>query len=289
MKINEILKKYEEYKKYFSSNGDYNYCKSHINVLRRYFDKINVSTTEQIKDDFVMNFIAYKKILKNSINTINKEIILLRAILRFKDIRIPIFEKFKKISFKRKSFNLLNMEQLRRLINYYKSKDLEKPVNLTSYLVFYLLLYTGSRRSELINIKIREIDLENYCIYLNHTKNNRPRLVFYNNRVTELLKKYIELKPKREYFFYNFKKNEPLTAENVSSIFKYVKKTLKLYQYSPHMLRHTMATLLVENNAPIISIQNLLGHASSKTTDIYLHMSVKKTKKDFNQYFPSQI
>ncbi len=289
MKIHELLNEYENYKKYFSSKGTYDYCKAHIKVLKRYLDIMHITDTEQIKDHFVLNYIAYKKELNNSINTINKEILLFRSILRFKNIRVESLEKFKKIGFKRKSFNILNMEQLKKLINYYNMKDLELPTNLTSYLVFYLLLYTGSRRNELVNIKIREIDIENCCIYLNHTKNNRPRLVFYNKRITELIKKYIELKPEREYFFHNFRKNEPLTADNVSHIFRYVKRTLRLYQYSPHMLRHTMATLLVENNAPIISIQNLLGHTNSKTTDIYLHMSVKKSKKDFNMYFPSSI
>ena len=70
------------------------------------------------------------------------------------------------------------MEQLRKLVNCYHNKDLESPINLTNYLAFCSLLYIGSRRSKLVNIKIREIDLDNCYISLNHTKNNKPRLVF---------------------------------------------------------------------------------------------------------------
>ena len=164
--------------------------------------------------------------------------------------------------------------------------DTKDVTNLTNYIIVYLLLYTGVRRTELSNIKIVDVDVERNCIYLNNTKTNKFRIVFYKSTLVKYLKKYISMNPDREYLLWDFNKNQHITPENITAKFRYMNKKLKFRRLTPHMLRHTFATLLVENGATVHAVQRLLGHSSSKTTDIYLHMSVKRIKKDFDNYFP---
>lgn len=286
MKLLTAFNKYLQYKELHSSNGDYEYTKSHSKVILEYFNSMNICNSNQLNESVVTDYIQYKLNKGNSRNTINKEIGIIKRVLNHNNIVIDEIAKIKHLRHKNISFRTLNEKELNLLLNYTNNYNLNNPRELTNYLVIYLLIYTGVRRTELANIKIEEIDIVNCCIYLNHSKTGKPRLVFFKNKIANAISRYISLKPNREYLLHNFKLNSKLTPENISAFFRYLSKKTKISPLSPHILRHTMATLLVENDAPIASIQRLLGHASSKTTDIYIHMSIKKVKSTFETFFP---
>jgi integrase/recombinase XerD len=286
MNIKKAFNKYLDFKELHSSNGDYEYSKSHCKVILDYIQNKNILNTKNIDNNFIDNYIKFKKSKLNSINTINKEVEMLRRVFRYNNILNKNLESFKRIKFKKKRFDKLKDNELRILVNYYNNFDLNDILKLTNYLLFYIMFYTGCRRTEASNIKIQNMDLDNNCIYLDVTKNGLPRIVFFQDKIKNSIINYIQTDESREYFFFNAKTGGNLSPENITAIFRYTKKQLKLDKYSPHMLRHTMASMLVDNDCNIVTVQHLLGHSNIKTTMNYIHLSSKKNKKDYDKHFP---
>ncbi|MCK9224851.1 MAG: tyrosine-type recombinase/integrase, partial [Candidatus Muirbacterium halophilum] len=145
------------------------------------------------------------------------------------------------------------------------------------------LMHTGIRRTELTKIKISHINFENNIIYLDETKTKKDRYVFFRDYLSSDLKKYIKLK-KRKYLFWDFKIDEILTPRKISDFMRYDKKQMGLKFYTAHMFRHTFATNMIENGSILSTVQMLLGHESIKTTQIYLHLSEKYIKNDYDKH-----
>lgn len=289
MKIKYLLESYLKYLKVKTTKGNYEFNNSHLRLVEKWLNENNIYDHEDLTLDVINSFLIYlKEERKNKNNSINKNLGCLKRALDFNDIYIKGLDKVKITNIQIKRFNILSESELQKTLKYYYNLDRTDLHLFTKYLIFMLLLYTGARRNELINIKISDIDFENNAIILSKTKNGYPRIVFFKDFIKENLLKYIALKD-REFLFYNFRYNHRFTPENLSAMFRYDKNILNLKNYSAHMLRHTFATLMVENGCSIPALQLLLGHSSSKTTDIYLHMSVKRVKKDFEDHFPKKI
>jgi len=289
MQLNECIKIYLDSLKATSSPGNYDFVQSNLAMVKSFFDKNGYSLTTEVKLFTMYEIIDHFKKRGNISNSINKKIGCLKRMLKHSNISIPGVTDFPKISFKRQSFHVLNDIELQKACAYFSALT-KTPHNLTKSLLFWIFLYTGARLSEVLNIRINDVDFESHSIYLTHTKTNEPRTVFFNSRIDDDLKFYIYLK-QRDLLFWNFKGNydRPLNQDNVEGIFENAKKHLKFDKFSPHVLRHTMATLLVEQDAPINSIKEILGHRSLITTQIYLHMSIRKLKTDYDKYFPDMV
>ena len=286
MQLSEILSKYIESIKATSSQGNYHFVKSNLQILSVFFESHNYTRVDQLKLNTMYEIIEFFKLRNNVSNSINKKIGCLKRALKHHLIFIPGITDFPKISFKRQSFHILNELELQKACSYFASLP-KTPLNLTKSLLYWIFLYSGARLSEVINIRVNDIDFVNHTIYLTHTKTNEPRTVFFNDRIDNDLLFYIGLK-QRDLLFWNFKPNadRPINQDNVEAIFDHVKSKLGFDKFTPHMLRHTMATLLIEHDAPLNSIKELLGHRSLTTTQIYLHLSIKKIKSDYDKYFP---
>lgn len=158
-------------------------------------------------------------------------------------------------------------------------------------LILELLYATGIRVSELVNIKIKDIDTENKSIKV-LGKGNKERLVLYNNHTQEALKTYLN----NSYKHYN-KKNSPYLILNHNGgklseryvriiLDKLVKKARLDIKISPHTLRHTFATDMLEEGADLMTVKELLGHESLNTTSIYTHVTNEQIKKTYNMAHP---
>ena len=271
--------------KFRASEGYNEFIEANLRSLEFYLSELGFIYVSDLSKQSVFCIVNHLHKNHNCMNTINKKMGLFSRALRFSDVMVDGLTNFHSIPFKRKSFQVVHEPELKKVLVHFRKLDLSKPINLTSYLVFFLFLYSGIRLNELTHIRCNEIDFDRCIIYLNHTKSSVPRIVPFKSNIRNELIKYVALK-KREYLFYNFRMDHPFSNQNVESVFRYVKKVLNLQFFSPHMLRHTMATLLIENGVSIVSVQHLLGHASSKTTDIYLHMSVKRIREEYDQAFP---
>lgn len=164
--------------------------------------------------------------------------------------------------------------------------------------VLYCLLYdTGMRISEALNLSIRDIDLNknNFIIF---GKGNKERIVFFTDRTKNLLKEYIDEKTKiqierkikeksiRDKLFVT-NLGKPLSISSVESIFDKQRVEFGWQKnFTPHVLRHTYATHLLNNGASIRMVQQMLGHSSLSTTQIYTHVSQKKMRDVYLKAHP---
>lgn len=179
--------------------------------------------------------------------------------------------------------NYLNYEEIRELLDF---KELETPKDKMEKLIFELLYATGMRVSELCQIKLKDIDQKNKTIRV-LGKGSVMRLTYYGEYAKEALDDYLKvrdslLKDKPcEYLFINNLGN-PINRGSINIIVsKRVKKIALAHHISPHTLRHTFATSLLENGADIRVVQELLGHKKVSTTQIYTHVTSDYLKSEY--------
>lgn len=159
-------------------------------------------------------------------------------------------------------------------------------------LVLELLYGTGMRLSEMINLKMKDLDLYQETIKV-LGKRNKERIIPVNKSAVILVKKYLELRP--EIVTSDIQREELLVTDKGEKtypvfIYRLVKKYLgmitTLEKRSPHVLRHTFATHLLNNGAGLSEIKELLGHANLSATQVYTHNSVEKLKNIYKQAHP---
>lgn len=168
-------------------------------------------------------------------------------------------------------------------LNYKKANtNYAKKTRLRNALILELLFATGMRISELCTLKIEQIDLTEYIIKI-YGKGSKERLIqICNKNVQVLLNKYIKERKQdgsnNDYLLMNRLHNR-LSEQSVRNmITNYAKQAGIPLHITPHMFRHSFATLLLEEDVDIRYIQQMLGHSSITTTQIYTHTSINKQK-----------
>ncbi|MCB0505017.1 MAG: tyrosine-type recombinase/integrase [Cyclobacteriaceae bacterium] len=157
-------------------------------------------------------------------------------------------------------------------------------------LMMELLYATGIRRSELIALKVDSINLGKSQIKV-LGKRNKERIIPLNTEVAELIQKYLKMRDEAFGNTNNFllltDKGEQLYDGFVyRKVKRYLGATTSLEKKSPHILRHTFATHLLNNGADLNAVKELLGHSSLAATQVYTHNSLDKLKKVFEQAHP---
>jgi integrase/recombinase XerD len=139
-----------------------------------------------------------------------------------------------------------------------------------------LLYSTGLRVSELVNLKLEDINFSDKSGWVRRGKGSKDRLFVLSEKLVLDIQKYLE---RREHKFV-FSKDAPLTTRNIQKIIKGTKTRAGLSKkVTPHTLRHSFATHLLEQGTDIRLIQSLLGHSSLNTTQVYTHVSTEQIKK----------
>jgi len=154
--------------------------------------------------------------------------------------------------------------------------------------VFYA---TGMRVSELINLKDKDIDLQNSQVKV-LGKRNKERIIPYTRNIRQMIQEYQSLKLKQSFPFssenlFVNKDGKPLTRITAYNLVKkYLSAVSTLDKRSPHVLRHTFATHMLNNGADINSIKEILGHANLAATQVYTHNTIEKLKQVYKQAHP---
>ena len=153
-----------------------------------------------------------------------------------------------------------------------------------------ILYVTGMRRSELILLKDNDIDFHN-CTLRVTGKRDKQRLIPFSNLTKEKLKKYIqirnkEIENKSPFLFVKEDGNAMYPKLVYKIINNHLKSISKKKKKSPHVLRHSFATVMLNNGAEINSIKELMGHSSLSSTEIYTHVTFKEMKKTYQNAHP---
>jgi len=169
---------------------------------------------------------------------------------------------------------------------------------LRDHLILELFYATGIRISELINIRMHDIRIEEGIIHI-LGKGSKERIVIMGDEATESLRSYLIVKnkinprsDKNDYLFPGIRKNKSGKIKAISQrkVFNIVKKYLKVIsndeKLSPHSLRHTFATHMLDNGADLMAIKDMLGHNSLSSTQVYTHLQPEKIKKIYKQSHP---
>ncbi|MAG38053.1 integrase [Candidatus Pacearchaeota archaeon] len=183
-----------------------------------------------------------------------------------------------------KEFSKVKVPKKDRLLPEVLSKDevrnmIESADNRKSRLIISMLYSSGLRVSELVNLKVDSLDFSENIGWVRKGKGNKDRMFTLSAKLGEELKSFIEEKNDKEKI-YLFSKDKPLTTRNIQKIIKGTRERAGINKkVTPHTLRHSFATHLLEDGTDIRMIQTLLGHSNLNTTQMYAHVSSEQIKK----------
>ncbi len=184
----------------------------------------------------------------------------------FSGVKVP--KKDKKLP------EVLTRDEVKKLID---STDTKK-----SKLIISLLYSSGLRVSEIVSLKPSDIDFEENVGWVRKGKGSKDRVFVLADSLSKEITDYMKKRADNKYVF---SKNQPLTTRNIQKIVKNVREKAGISKkITPHTLRHSFATHLLEGGTDIRLIQTLLGHSSLNTTQIYTHVSSDQLKKVANPY-----
>ncbi len=291
--MKESFLKYLEFEKRYSPNtlGSY---KNDLNQFSNFvYHSFNESLIDHADHAMIRSWIV--SLVDGGMDTksINRKIACLRSFYKFlvkrELIKIDPMKKIQTLKTQKNLPHFVSESEINRLLDH--SIFDESFPGYRDKLILELLYGTGARLSEIINLKDKDVDLNSNVLKV-HGKRNKERVIPFAKALTELFKKYNEVK-KNEGI-----KNEQgylIVTDNGSKgypmlIYRTVKKYLNLFttieKRSPHVLRHTFATHLLNKGAELNAVKDLLGHSSLAATQVYTHNTMDKLKAVFDQAHP---
>ncbi|MBP1730416.1 MAG: tyrosine recombinase XerD [Deltaproteobacteria bacterium] len=175
----------------------------------------------------------------------------------------------------------LTQEEMARLL----APEETQKVSLRDKVILELLYATGLRVSELVGLKKRDINLSGgFLIALG--KRSKERIVPLGTFARDIIKQYLQETRREGAHLFTNKQGQPLTRQSVWKVIRRYGLRLEHGHVSPHTLRHTFATHLLEGGADLRSVQILLGHEDISTTQIYTHVDRKRLKELHKKYHP---
>ncbi len=288
---NELKDQYLNYlivEKNYATNTILSYDND-LNLLLDYLEDSKLTINEITKSDLKIYISGLYNIGFNS-STISHHISVIKSFFNFLCLkRILDNNPTILLSYPKKKKNLpkfLYQSEINELIN---SIDQNKLYGKRNYALIILMYSTGLRVSELVNIKLKDIDIKERQILV-LGKGNKYRYVLLNDICIAALVDYINLersnllKTKEDLgFLFINNKSTQLTNRGVREVIKsLIKNTSILLDVSPHTLRHTFATHLLENGMDIKVVQELLGHENLATTQVYTHVTKENLKSVYD-------
>lgn len=255
----------------------------------------NEITMTNITDKDINQYISDLKIRNYSVTSINRKIVCLRNFFKFYVNEVNENGNNPMINFS----TLKTPKRLPKDLFKQQVKDLLIPCEkkqiyaIRNQCIILLLLNTGMRVSELTSLDLLDIDLQETCIRV-FGKGSKERIVFFMPSVVPYLENYInDVRPvlingkENENALFIGSKGSRITPRAIENILNdRASRASVPFKVTPHMLRHTFATSLLNEDVDIKMVQELLGHASLSTTQIYTHVSKARLKKVYEKTHP---
>lgn len=271
-----------------NKNYSLNTIISYINDLY-YFHEFVKMDFDKVEYDDIRDYLEYLNLKKEKSTSVSRKISSLKSFYKFlykNDYMDKKDYPLVKVTYPKKEKKLpkfLYYNDLLEIINE-SSKDKD---GVRDRLIIEMLYATGVRVSELVNIKLNDIDFNNKRIIV-CGKGNKERIVYYGDYAEEVLNKYLKthVRKNNNYLFLN-SKGEQITDGGIRYIIDNIMKKLSIKTHvTPHVLRHTFATDMLNNGCDIKVVQELLGHSSLKATEIYTHVTNEHLKEVYYKCFP---
>lgn len=276
--------------KRYSNDTIINYTKD-LDDFYSYLEVKNIRNISGVNYNIIRGYLMFLHEKEYSKKTISRHISTLKSFFKYllgehyiKDNPMSLITSPK---LDKKLPQVLYYEELEKLLNSIVDDTI---IGLRNNLILELLYSTGVRVSELVNIKINDIDKYNKQINV-FGKGSKERVVIYGSVCEDKLNKYLnkrnELdKYKSEYLLLN-NQGRQLTTRGIRYIIdKIIKEGGLKFHISPHVLRHTFATHMLNEGADLKSVQELLGHENLSTTQIYTHVSNERLRNVYLNSHP---
>ena len=279
--MNTLIDEFYDYLKYQRNYSEYT-INNYIKDINEYNSFLNANKFKYDDVDYnkcikYLNFLNDKKLSKSSISrklsslrTFYKYLVLNKKVKSNPFILVSSPKKEKKLP---KFINYNNIDEIFNIPNIQTIKGQRER------LILEILYGCGIRVSELVNIKIKDIDFNNKTILI-FGKGSKERIVSYGDYAQDMIKLYMKdarlkyLSGRQSEYLIVGKNEEKLTTRRIEQIIDdIIKQTSIKLNITPHMFRHTFATHLLDNGCELLAVQELLGHESLTSTEIYTHIS----------------
>ena len=288
-----MIDRYLEYiniEKRYSPNTIISYRKDLEDFAKFLLDTESIENLQKADKKMVRNFIIYLNNQKLSKRSINRKISTLKSfynfLLRISEIKTSPLEGISMLKFYAEKQIPFSEEEMKHLLLILE----EAQVELLDKLIIEVLYQTGMRRAELCNLPLENVNfLRNEIVVIG--KGNKERIVPISPDLSKVLKIYYleHRKPTAEaekYFFVSLK------GKKITEKFVYLMVTSYLGQVSlkekksPHILRHSFATHVLNGGAEISKVKKIMGHASLASTQVYTNANIEQLKKVFQAAHP---
>jgi len=267
--------------------------------LTQFFDFIKnileINTLEDIKASDIRTWVV--TLLEDdahSARTVNRKLSALKAYYRYElkvgRVTVNPMLQIHSPKFHKKLPEFVEQDDMEKLFTSNLFEDSFE--GLRDQTIMEMFYATGMRLSELLNIKKQDIDLYEDTVKV-LGKRNKERIIPFGKRMRDLLTKYIENYEKKfspdikNYYIFVTAKGEKMYPKAVYRIVrKYLDMVTTIDKRSPHVIRHTFATHLLNNGADLNAIKEILGHSSLAATQVYTHNSIEQLKNIYKQAHP---
>ena len=293
-KQRKIVKDYLDYLKYEKNYSKYtiiNYSDD-IEEFLEYIESEGLEFDKIVYSDIRFYLMYLKDNKQDNNSSIDRKLSSLRGFYKYlANNNIVKTNVFSLVNGPKKAKKLPRFFEYNELEELFNVCDLSTSLGQRDRLILEMLYATGVRVGELVSIKVKDIDRSSRSILI-LGKGNKERYVTYGDYCSDILDLYLndaynKLNIKNsEYLFLNNNGGE-LTDRGVRYILdQVIKKTSLKKNISPHMIRHSFATHLLNEGADLLSVQKLLGHESIKATQIYTHVTTDRLKEVYFRSFP---
>lgn len=262
--------------------------------LTRYIKYLNSKKIDDPSKINKKNINDYIELLSNDLSarTINRNIVSIKAFHKFlvreNIVKANVTSDIESPKMGKHLPKVLNVQEVDKLLDI----TLKTPFDYRNKAMIELMYATGLRVTELVNLKLDDINLEMALVRC-LGKGSKERMVPFGDIALKYLDLYINqyrsllLKKKQTNSLFLNNHGTPLTRQGFFIILKGIAKEKDIKkEFSPHTLRHSFATHLLEYGADLRSIQELLGHSDISTTQIYTHVAHNKLRKDYDEFHP---
>ncbi len=273
----DIVKRFENY--LLAQKKSRNTVKEYKSIVKNFLD-YEKKDPKNISMDDIEKYREYLVINKQSSKqTVYLTIKALQAFFKFINrndlVKIPSPKRSKKLPV------YLNSFEMNRLIEVSSEK-------IRDHAIIMLLAYSGMRVSELCSLDIEDVDFIEGIVKIRSGKGDKDRIVVVDGKALESLKEYLHKEKRFNGPLFISQKETRITPVQVERLIKKYSQMAGIKKHvTPHVIRHTFATTLLKNGADIRFIQQLLGHSSISTTEIYTHVDENTLRNIYEKTKPN--